>query len=243
MANEAGDMKVLSNYRKLIDLVSAEPNYGPPSPLITVAALNTNYDTSLTAAENVPVKMGPNKVAITERQLKYDDLPEKVTRPGKILQGAGAATEVIADLDTSKNKVLGRRKTPKVKDDPNTPANEGNVTHSASQTSYANQRGNYRAFLAVLGAIPEYQPNEPSLKLPALIAFADELEAKDNAVNTTFVPLAQARGVRDGLLYLNEDSVVNRALMVKAYVAGEFGTSTTLYKQIKGLKFPRARQR
>lgn len=27
--------------------------------------------------------------------------------------------------------------------------------------------------------------------------------------------------------------------MVKAYVAGEFGTSSTLYKAIKGLKFPR----
>lgn len=243
MANEAGDMKILSNYRKLIDLVSAESNYAPPNPLITVAGLNAHHTTSQAAAEDVPTKMGPNKVAITERQLKYDELPEKVTRPGKILKGAGAATEVIADLDTSKNKVLGRRKTPKVKDDPNTPANEGNVTHSASQTSYANQRGNYRAFLAVLAAISEYQPNDASLKLAALNAFADELEAKDNAVNTTFVPLSQARGVRDGLLYLNEDSVVNRALMVKAYVAGEFGTKSTINKQISGLKFPRARQR
>lgn len=198
-------MKVLSNYRKLIDLVSAEPNYAPPNQKITVAALNTHHTASLAAAEDVPAKMGPNKVAITERQLAYDDLPERVTRPGKVLQGAGVAKEVAADLDTSKNKVLGRRKTPKVKDDPNTPAGKGTANHSASQTSFANQRGNFRAFLAVLGAIPEYEPNDPSLKLPALTAFADELEAKDNAVNTTFVPLSQARGVRDGMLYLNDD--------------------------------------
>lgn len=243
MANEAGDMKLLDNYAKLIDLVAAEPNYPPPNPKITVTAMRAHHTESLAAALDVPIKHGANKVAITERQLAYDDLPEKVTRPGKVLTGQGVATEVIADLKTSKNKVLGRRKSPKVKDDPNTPAGQGTVTHSASQTSFANQRGNYRTFLAVLAAIPEYQPNDPSLKLPALNAFADELEAKDNAVNATFVPLNQSRGVRDGKLYLDDDCVVNRALMVKAYVAGEFGTSSTLYKAISGLKFPRSRKR
>ena len=31
MANEAGDMKLLDNYAKLIDFVAAEPNYAPPN--------------------------------------------------------------------------------------------------------------------------------------------------------------------------------------------------------------------
>lgn len=243
MANEAGDMKLLDNYAKLIDFVAAEPNYAPPNPKITVTAMRAHHTESLAAAVDVPAKHGPNKLAITERQIGYDKLPDKVMRPGKILKGAGVSTEVIADLDTSKNKVLGRRKSPKVKSDPKAPGQDGAVTHSASQTSFANQRGNYRAFLAVLAGITEYQTNDPSMTLPALNAFADELEALDNGVNSTFVPLNQSRGVRDGKLYLDDDCVVNRALMVKAYVAGEFGTSSTLYKAISGLKFPRARKR
>ena len=41
------------------------------------------------------------------------------------------------------------------------------------------------------------------------------------------------------LLYLNDDSVVNNALLVKAYVKGAMGTKSQLHKQIKGLTFSR----
>ena len=53
------------------------------------------------------------------------------------------------------------------------------------------------------------------------------------------MPLSQSRGTRDELLYLNEDCVVNTALLAKAYVAGALGTSSNAYKQIKGLAFRR----
>lgn len=243
MPSEAGDMKLLGNYRKLIDLLLAEPTYAPPNSKITIVALEAHYSASMGAAQNVPIRMGPNKVAITERQLAFDRLPEMVMRPHNVVKASGAAQEVVADLDTSKRKTLGRRKSGKVKDDPSTPQKEANATHSALQTSYENQVGNYRAFLAILAAIAEYKPNDPSLKLPALLAFADELQAKNDGASSTFVPLNQARGVRDRLLYLDDDSVVNRALLVKAYIAGEFGTSSAIYKAVKGLEFKRARQR
>lgn len=77
------------------------------------------------------------------------------------------------------------------------------------------------------------------MKIAALEAFADELDAKNNAVITTGVALAQARTLRDQLLYTNPDSVVNNALLVKAYVKGAFGSDSALYKQIKGLEFSR----
>ncbi len=47
------------------------------------------------------------------------------------------------------------------------------------------------------------------------------------------MPLSQSRGTRDQLLYGNADSVVNTALLVKAYVSAAFGNSSQLYKQIK----------
>ena len=53
------------------------------------------------------------------------------------------------------------------------------------------------------------------------------------------MPLSQARGTRDQLLYEAEDSVVNTALLVKAYVSAAFGTSSQIYKQAKALEFRR----
>jgi hypothetical protein len=156
-----------------------------------------------------------------------------------VLKASGAAKEVIADVDTPYNKALGRRKSPKIKDDPNTPAGDATVQHSALQTSYENQWANASAYVAILREIPEYQPNDNSLKIPALTTFLAGLQTKSNAVSQTFAPLNQARGLRDRLLYLDEDCVVNIALLAKAYVAGEFGTSSAIYKAIKGLKFKR----
>ena len=57
------------------------------------------------------------------------------------------------------------------------------------------------------------------------------------------VALSQARGVRDQLLYLAEDSIVATAKLVKAYVKAAFGTSHQLYLQIKGIEFPKQRKR
>jgi hypothetical protein len=105
-----------------------------------------------------------------------------------------------------------------VKDDPNTPEDEATKTHSVSRLSYENQVGNAQNYLALLAGIDSYQPN------------------------AAFVPLSQARGKRDQLLYLDENCVVNTALLVKAYVSAAFGTQSQLYKAIKPLKFDRKRR-
>jgi len=239
MANEAGDMKLLGNFSKLIDLLKSEPTYAPPNAKITTTAMETQYAAALAAVQDVGNKIAPNKVAISERQTTYDQLPALVTRSRNVLKASGAAKAVVDDAETSLRKVLGRRKSPKVKDNPATPANEADANHSAAQTSFDNQLGNFGAYLAILGAVPEYQPNDTSLKLPALTSFKADLQAKNDAVSATFVPLSQARGLRDQLLYLSPDNVVDTALLSKAYVAGEFGTNSNVHKQIKGLKFQR----
>ena len=75
-----------------------------------------------------------------------------------------------------------------------------------------------------------------------MTAFAASLMAKSNAVSTTSATLDQARGVRDRLLYLDDDSIVNTGLLVKSYVQAALGTQSQLFKKIKGLKFPRPRE-
>ena len=103
--------------------------------------------------------------------------------------------------------------------------------------SFDNRIGNFRSYIEILKNVPEYNPNEADLKVTALTAYADDLTAKSNAVSTTSATLDQARGVRDRLLYLNDDSVVNTAKLVKNYVQASLGSDSQLYKKIKGLKF------
>jgi hypothetical protein len=157
-------------------------------------------------------------------------------------QASGADKRTLDDLHTRRRKLVGQRKTKVSKDDPNAPAKEdgtSNKTHSTSQLSYDNQIGNFEGLVALLRNLTSYAPNEAELTIAGLEAFVAQMKTVNDAVNTNFVPYSQARGTRDEVLYTGEDSVVNIALLVKAYVSAAFGTQSPLYKSIKGLEFHR----
>lgn len=247
MANEAGDKKLLGNFRKLIDFVSIDPNYNPANAKLVKAQLERQYTAGQAAAEGLLAERGPYKLAVTDCQVGYDELPTRFTRSFNMLKASDPPPGVVDDAKTYKLKIDGTRKSSKTKakagTDPATPGDGSgggeSGTHSASQTSRENLLGHASAYLAIVRNVASYDPNEADLTVPALEAFIAGLEAKNNTVNTAFVAVAQARSLRDGLLYTNDDSVVNIALLVKAYVKAAFGTQSPLYKQIKGLKFIR----
>lgn len=239
MATESGDMKLLGNFRQLIDFVSVDANYNPANPKLAKPALETLYTSGQSVVTNVNTTSAPYKVAVNNRQAKFEDVPRRFGAAFRMAKASGTDKPILDDLDTFRRKLSGQRKSKVPKDDPNTPGNEAGATHSTSQLSYDNQIGNVESIVALLSNIPSYNPNESELKLTSLQTFATELRAVNNAVSTNFVPLSQARGSRDELLYTSPDSVVNTALLVKAYVSAAFGTASQLHKQIKGLTFHR----
>jgi hypothetical protein len=235
-------MKLLGNFRQLIDFVSADPNYNPANTKIGKPALETLYTSGQGVASHVSTTSAPYKVSVNTRQASFEDVPRRFGAAFRMAKASGADKPVLDDLDTTRRKLSGQRKSKVAKDDPNTPASEGEpgkATHSASQRSYDNQVGNVESLVALLSNIPSYAPNETELKITSLQALATELKAANNAVSAAFVPLSQARGTRDEVLYTSPDSVVKIALLVKAYVSAAFGTQSQLYKQIKGLQFKR----
>jgi len=243
MPNESGDLKLLANFRKLIDLVSADSDYKPSNAALKPPALNAQHTTGLSGANDVPAKFATNMAAISDREVGFAEVNPTVSRVHGLAKASGAPPEKIADLNTFKRKLIPQRKT-KAKaaaagGAASTAAAETEKQHSSSQRSYDNQVGHIRGYLGVLGTIDDYKPNEADLKLPALQSWVDDLQAKNDAVSSTFVPLSQARAQRDSLLYTDQNSIVNTALLVKEYVKGSQGTKSPLYQQIKGLEFKR----
>jgi hypothetical protein len=239
MTTEGGNQKVLSNFHKLIEFVSADPNYNPSNSLIVVSALQAKETAVSAAMDDVANKNAPNKTAIRERIEAFEALAPTARQVRNVAKGSGEPEAALANLDTPLRKLSGGRASAKIKDDPNTPEDESAGQHSASQMSYDNRTGNWRSFIALVKELTKYKPNEAHLRVPALEAYADHIEAKNNAVVSTFVAFNQARVLRDQLLYLNDDSVVNLAALVKAYVKGAMGVDSPLYKLIKGLEFAR----
>jgi hypothetical protein len=246
MATESGDKKLLGNFRKLIDEVSADPNYNPANSKLKKSALEAQYDAGDASASAVSAARAPNKLAITDRETAFSGLRALAVRSRNFLKASGAPKPVTADAETFIRKLSGGRKSPKVKAEPQAtpaaPAGETPTTRSSSQMSYDNQVGHFESYIEVVKNVPAYKPNEAELKVAALAALAADLKDKSNTVSTTSATLNQARGQRDRLLYLDEDSIVNTALLVKSYIQAAQGTKSQLYKKVKGLQFARQRK-
>jgi hypothetical protein len=247
MRNESGDLKLLGNFRKLIDLVSADTKYQPSNAGLKPPALYAQHTAALTSAQDVPAKLILNMAAISDRETAFADVNPRMTRVHGVAKASGAPKQVIDDLNTFKRKLISKRKAKAkpaaaVAATGATPSPAAEKERSSAQLSYDNMVGHLDGYFSALANVPSYNPNEADLKLSALQAFADNLRAKNDAVSSTFVPLSQARGLRDQLLYQADNSVVNTALLVKEYVKGAFGTQSQLYKQIKGLEFKRSKK-
>lgn len=240
MTTEAGDQRLLGNLRQLIDQIASELKYQPANPKLTKAALELLYTAGQSAAVAVSTANGPYKLAVTGRQTAFEALRPRITGSFNYVKASGAPDGEIEDAKGAMLKLTGKRRTAKIKDDPKTPEDESRQSRSASQMSYDNQVGNFGVYLAILSNIAAYNPNEEEIKLTSLNALLGTLQAKNDAVSSASVTLSQARGVRDQVLYLADDSVIDIAKQVKAYIVAAFGTSSQLYKQTKGLKFARA---
>jgi hypothetical protein len=244
MVNESGDLKLIGNFRKEIDLVSANSNYNPSNTAISKTALSTQHTASLAAANDVPVKLTVNMAAIDDREAAFARLNPLMTRVHNVAKASGASAEQIKSLETFKRKLTSQKKAKPKSAAPAAGTSQPAAAkeHSTSQVSYDNRVGHTRGYLAALSTLSTYNPNEPDLKLTSLNAFADDLQAKNDAVSATFVPLSEARGLRDQLLYLADNSVVNHGLLVKAYCKGALGAKDQTYLQIKGLEFKRQKR-
>jgi hypothetical protein len=224
----------------LIDLQKTDPMFDSSNPLLKIAQLEQQLINGNAAVEAITDNMAPNKVAITARQAEYVQAVATVRGSRNILKSSGASAKVLEDADSFTRKVFGLKKSKK---EPEvtavTSATEAVKTHSASQQSYDAILGNIRNYNAIIKTVGLYNPNEANYKISGLETMADDLEAKNNLVSTTFASLDAARRLRDELLYTNEDCICKVAQMVKNYVKAIHGATSPQYKAISGLTFKR----
>lgn len=239
MPNETGDMKILGNFRRLIDFAMADAQYAPGNNDLKITMLEDYLTAARGAVEDIGVKLAPSKVAINARQATYTEAVALLRSSRNMLKSSGASAATIADANTFARKVTGVRKSKKKEDDPNTPENEAAQNHSASQLSHEAILGNFRSYTEIVKNDPLYAPTEARFSTAALEAKADEMEARNNAVSAAFPPLGNARALRDELLYTGEKCLCNLAQMVKAYVLGIHGASSPVYKAVNALSFKR----
>lgn len=236
--NETGHARNIANLETLITFIAGwGAPYNPTNNDISLASLQTLLTEANFAMDGVGTALAQTKAAINDREDAFATLRPLVSRVLNYYVSAGAAKNDIDDVKTFKRKLDGKRKTPAIPDDPNTPEDESEGSHSASQQSYVQLVEHFDNIINLLKLDPLYDPNENALKTTTLEAISADLKVKNTAVISNLVNLSTSRLYRNAQLYQAGNGLVARAGLVKKYVKAAFGADSGEYGQIKGLKF------
>jgi hypothetical protein len=91
--------------------------------------------------------------------------------------------------------------------------------------------------ISLLQNIPNYNPNENEFKVTTYQAKKASMLAKTQAVVDTFVPLNNARSIRNTSLYNSEDNLVDIGNKAKDYLFTILDSNSSQYKVISKIKF------
>ena len=93
--------------------------------------------------------------------------------------------------------------------------------------------------ISLLQNTANFNPNETEYKVATYQDKKDKMLARTQAVATTYVPINNARSIRNTTFYNGSDNMVDLANAAKDYIFTILDTSSAQYKAITRIKFKR----
>lgn len=234
--SEVGHAKNIANLNLLnTNIVALGATYNPSNPKLLLPNLQTIYTTAFTQQSRVNNFVAPYSVAVDEREIIFKPLNKDLTKLRKAYKATEGVTQVqLEDFMTIIRKLKGVKKS---KDNPSTDPEEQQDTYSTSQMSYDQRTNTMDLLISLLQNTPNYNPNENEYKIATYQAKKAAMLAKTQAVADTFVPLNNARSLRNTTLYNTPDNLVDMGNKAKDYLFTILDSSSVQYKAIAKIKF------
>ena len=235
-SSEVGHAKNIANLNLLnTNIIAVGAIYNPSNPKILLSNLQSIYTNAFNQQESVNNLVAPYSIAVDDRELIFKPLNRELTKLRKAYKASEGVTQAqLEDFMTIVRKLKGVRKSA-----PTTSTNpdEAQTNYSTSQMSYDQRTNNMDLLIALLQNTPNYNPNETEYQIATYQAKKAEMLVKTQAVSDTFVPLNNARSLRNTTLYNAEDNLVDLANKAKDYLFTILDASSAQYKAIAKIKF------
>lgn len=234
--SEVGHAKNIANLNLLnTNILAVGASYNPTNPKISLSNLQNIYTTALSQQQNVNNLVAPYSVAVDEREIIFKPLNRELTKLRKAYKANEGVTQVqLEDFMTIIRKLKGVRKTAST---PSTNPDDEQANHSTSQMSYDQRTNNMDLLISLLQNTANYNPNENEYKILTYQNKKGQMLIKTQAVADTFVPLNNARSLRNNTLYNSDDNLVDLANRAKDYLFTILDGSSAQYKAIANIKF------
>jgi hypothetical protein len=221
----------LNNAKSLLISLSAFPNYQTSNPDDSPTELQKVIEALSAAYEDEAKSTHAYKAAVDARRNifsdKENDIKTTVTSVIACIRAQyGKDSLQVASLNELANKTRGYNKSAPKTDD-------GAKQVSTSQRSYASITQGFADIIASVSVFtPAYTPTNPNVSIEKLKKILEEAQESNQAVQLSEVRLKQARELRDKL-YADLNVRTQR---VKENVKAIYGTKSTQYAAIKGLR-------
>lgn len=236
--SETGHAKNVANLETMISFCQGYGGqYQPTNSLITVAQLKAKRTAGVNALSQVNANLIPFQNATNARRDLFDPFSKRCTKVMNAVEASNVTIEFIKDVKAIIRKLQGKRATPKIKDDPNTPEDESLQNHSSSQMSFDHRIENFDKLIDLLASNPNYTPNETDIKVATLTGLRADMVSANTDVKDSYTPYSNSMIARDVILYDPNTGLVRLASDVKKYIKSVFGATSEQYRQVSDLKF------
>lgn len=234
--SEVGHAKNIANLNLLnTNIIAVGAIYNPSNPKLLLTNLQNVYTSAFKQQQNVNNLVAPYSVAVDEREIIFKPLNRELTKLRKAYKATEGVTQVqLEDFMTIIRKLKGVRKTATT---PSTNPDDEQANHSTSQMSYDQRTNNMDLLISLLQNTPNFNPNETEYQIATYQNKKDQMLLKTQAVADTFVPLNNARSLRNDIVYNSEDNLVDLANRAKDYLFTILDGSSAQYKAIAKIKF------
>jgi len=236
---ETGHAKNVANFERLIQFCrSYNGKYNPSAENISIMALEkllARAEKSLaksTNAQDIFDKATNRRAQAFENNRKY------ATRIANAFAVCGADQRAIDDVNGVNRRIQGKRSgelpdpAAKLKEGEETPK-----TISVSQASYDNQRKHFTRLCDVLSLEEKYMPNEPDLKIDAIKAKLNEMNATNTSLGEMDTHWSAARIERDAIMYAPLTGLVAISKAVKKYLKSAYTATHPNFVQVNEIPF------
>lgn len=242
---ESGHARVIFNFKRLKESVIKNPDFKPSNKALLPESLQIAIDKSEAAMNETAVAALNYRSAVKAREKAFESLGSFATRVCNTLKISDKEGKSYEIAKTYLRKIQGKRVIAKRTEEEQKADAEAGIAYkevSSSQMSYDSLVENFGMLVRLAISNPAYKPNEKDLQNDALNAKLNDLKSKNAAVVSAISDLFKARAKRNELLYKEMTGLVDLALDTKTYLKGAFGTKSSYYLEVAGLKFVRLRR-
>jgi hypothetical protein len=247
MANstkESGHAVNANNVIEKINVINRhQTEYNPSNPAIKLPSLLLTSKDVKAAVDKVASAKTAFTNATTSRKQSYVKMSKMVQQVIHLLKSSEATPEQILQG----NALYSKFKSERIKDLPDeeelkaTAAAKGETAElpkniSVSQQGFINRLAHFRDIILFLKTVTGYNPNEAELKIEALEAFADSVEALNGEKSKAVDEWSKAIKGRNNVMYKEPDGAYHLAVKIMNYVAGSQLKDSGFYKEL--MKYP-----